>query len=69
MTGPHPSHKTRISLEASSYDEICVNCGAHDEVPGGWGSLVFPCSNPDGKKESGTEKPTNLSLIDRHMMP
>jgi hypothetical protein len=24
----HPTHKTRISMDASSYDEICVNCAA-----------------------------------------
>ncbi|MBU6321203.1 hypothetical protein KGO04_01515, partial [Patescibacteria group bacterium] len=41
--GPHPSHETRISLDASTYDEICVNCGATDRVPGGWGNLAFPC--------------------------
>lgn len=42
-SGPHPSHVTRISMDASTYDEICVNCGAHDEVPGGWGALAYPC--------------------------
>jgi len=42
VTGPHPSHKTRIS-DASSFDEICVYCGATDEVPGGWGQLAYPC--------------------------
>lgn len=47
MNGPHPSHVTRIS-DASSFDEICVNCGAHDQVPGGWGNLVYPCPNPNG---------------------
>ena len=41
--GPHPTHVTRVSLDTSSYDEICVNCGARDEVPGGWGELAFPC--------------------------
>lgn len=46
MKGPHPSHVTRISMDASSYDEICVNCGATDEVPGGWGALALPCPNP-----------------------
>jgi hypothetical protein len=44
MNGPHPSHVTRFS-DASTFDEICVNCGAHDEVPGGWGMLVHPCPN------------------------
>lgn len=39
----HPSHKTEIALEASSYDEICVNCRATDLASGGWGKLRFPC--------------------------
>jgi hypothetical protein len=30
------------------YDEICVNCGAHDNVPGGWGDLAKPCPKPVG---------------------
>lgn len=38
----HPSHVTRISMDASSYDEICVNCGATDHI-GGWGNLAKPC--------------------------
>lgn len=44
----HPSHKTRFS-DASTFDEICVNCGATDEVPGGWGALAKPCPYPNGK--------------------
>lgn len=44
----HPSHVTRMS-DASSFDEICVNCGATDEVPGGWGKLAEPCLNPPKK--------------------
>lgn len=44
MSGKHPSHVTRIS-DASTFDEICVNCGATDQVPGGWGSLAKPCPN------------------------
>lgn len=39
----HPSHVTRAS-DASTYDTICVNCGAHDQTPGGWGDLAKPCS-------------------------
>jgi hypothetical protein len=35
-------HVTRIS-DASTFDEICVNCGATDEVPGGWGALGRAC--------------------------
>lgn len=37
----HPSHVTRPS-DASSYDEICVNCGRTDSV-GSWGKLMQPC--------------------------
>lgn len=39
----HPSHKTRVSMDSSSYDEICKNCGATDEALGGWGRLADPC--------------------------
>jgi hypothetical protein len=46
--GPHPSHKTRSS-DASSFDEICVNCGATDNPHGKdnpkWAQ---PCPHPDG---------------------
>lgn len=45
IVGPHPSHVLRFSMDASSYDEICINCGATDEVPGGWGKLAEPCPN------------------------
>jgi hypothetical protein len=44
----HPSHKTRSS-DASSFDEVCVLCGATDISGGGWGWLRVPCS---GKKEN-----------------
>lgn len=40
--GLHPSHITRSS-DASTFDEICVKCGATDQVPGGWGRLAEPC--------------------------
>ena len=43
MPGPHPSHQTRVSMSASTYDEICVNCGATDITGGGWGRLADPC--------------------------
>ncbi len=49
MSGLHPSHVTRISMDASTYDEICVNCGATDEVIGGWGRLALPCPKPVGQ--------------------
>lgn len=38
----HPSHRTRFSFDASSYDEICMDCGFTDEI-GGWGKLALPC--------------------------
>lgn len=46
MAGCHPSHKTRSS-DASTFDEVCVLCGATDRVPGGWGDLAFPCPKAD----------------------
>ncbi len=46
--GKHPSHVTRVSLDASSFDEICINCGATDIVPGGWGELGRVCPTPPG---------------------
>jgi len=39
----HPTHKTRFSFDASTYDEVCVNCGATDIAGGGWGKLAKPC--------------------------
>lgn len=45
MMGPHPTHQTRFS-DASTFDEICVKCGATDQVPGGWGRLALPCPKP-----------------------
>lgn len=42
-SGPHPSHTTRISMDASSYDEICTKCSATDIAGGGWGRLAQPC--------------------------
>jgi hypothetical protein len=60
--GPHPSHVLRFSMSASTYDEICVNCGAHDEVPGGWGKLVEPCPNAPG---STAAKTTNENAPDK----
>jgi hypothetical protein len=44
----HPSHDTSFSWDASTYDEICENCGATDQVPGGWGKLAESC--PKEKK-------------------
>ena len=39
---PHESHELRYS-DSSFYDLKCIYCGAHDEVPGGWGKLRLPC--------------------------
>lgn len=41
MPGVHPTHETRIS-DASSFDEICKNCGETDGI-GTFGKLVDPC--------------------------
>ena len=43
MPGKHPSHQTRFSFDASTYDEVCELCGNTDKVPGGWGKLAEPC--------------------------
>jgi len=61
----HSSHKTRISMDASTYDEICVYCGATDVAGGGWGRLAYPCPATEqarreerwGDKPIGKEKP------------
>lgn len=47
----HPTHRTRIS-DASSFDEICILCGATDIAGGGWGRLAFACSASDAKREA-----------------
>jgi hypothetical protein len=65
--GCHPSHKTRISMDASTYDEICVLCNATDEVPGGWGQLAYPCpkaENANKITEVKLTKEQKLALID-----
>ena len=55
--GLHPTHRTRISLDASTYDEICELCGATDITLGGWGKLGEPCpSNDDLRKEYDLKK-------------
>ena len=41
--GKHPSHETRFSWDASTYDFVCMKCGATDQVPGGWGALSELC--------------------------
>ncbi len=66
----HPSHDTRVSMDASTYDEICSSCGATDTR--GSGLLGEPCpgfraatflivklpaceaSVPDGGRPDGT---------------
>lgn len=57
MTKAHHNyngHVTRISMDASSYDEICVNCGATDGI-GTMGRLAYPCPNQPAEEE----KPVN----------
>jgi hypothetical protein len=48
MANKHESHVTRFSWDASTYDEVCINCNNTDHVPGGWGELAKPCPNPVG---------------------
>lgn len=47
--GIHPSHKVRFS-DASTFDLICEKCGAHDNVPGDWGDLEYPCKGDSEEK-------------------
>jgi hypothetical protein len=60
--GPHPSHVTRFS-DASSFDEICINCGAHDEVPGGWGHLAYACPNMPTKATAAEECEVKMDAV------
>ena len=39
----HESHKSVRSSDASTFDFICDDCGATDDVIGGWGALKRPC--------------------------
>ena len=39
----HESHKSVRSSDASTFDFICDDCGATDDVTGGWGTLRKPC--------------------------
>ena len=39
----HESHKAVRSSDASTFDFICDDCGATDDVTGGWGTLRKPC--------------------------
>lgn len=41
-----PSHVTRFAFDASTYDEVCVNCGTTD---GHGGKLREPCPKPVGQ--------------------
>ncbi len=53
----HPSHKTRFSWDASTFDEICELCGNTDMVPGGWGKLADPCpANPNWNETIGEDQ-------------
>lgn len=38
----HETHETRSS-DASTFDEVCKNCGATDSAGGGWAGLRWPC--------------------------
>jgi hypothetical protein len=47
----HESHKSVRSSDASTFDFICDDCGATDDVTGGWGGLRKPCRASDPKIE------------------
>ena len=54
MNDRHPSHVTRIS-DASSFDEVCINCGATDITGGGWGALANPCPKASITQQTMTD--------------
>ena len=39
----HESHKSLRSSDASTFDFICEDCGATDDITPGWGNLRKPC--------------------------
>lgn len=45
----HKTHRTRISLDASTYDEICDLCGKTDRY-GSIGDLAYPCPANDEER-------------------
>lgn len=57
----HPSHKTHVSVDASSYDEICEKCGATD---GHGGTLHLPCSVSDSKEKAMISKELELAYLE-----
>lgn len=50
----HSSHRTRFS-NASTFDTICIKCGATDHVPGGDGDLEYPCPHPESPRDDEVE--------------
>jgi hypothetical protein len=42
----HESHKAVRSSDVSTFDFICDDCGATDDVTSGWGGLRKPCNSP-----------------------
>jgi hypothetical protein len=64
----HPSHVTRAS-DASTFDEVCTNCGATDIAGGGWGKLAEPCvlasrhNDSTGECESVDVEPTKVAQL------
>ena len=62
--GIHPTHRTRFSWDASTYDEICELCGATDQVPGGFGQLKFACpASEEKRKKYDEEKKKNENFV------
>lgn len=59
MVGRHPSHRTRFS-DASSFDEVCVLCGARDAL-GTWGTLALECKATDDERAK-VDRMTSLDV-------
>jgi len=54
--GLHPTHRTRFSFDASTYDVVCELCGETDMVPGGWGQLKYECPATEEERKLYDEK-------------
>lgn len=52
----HPTHKTRFSWDASTYDIYCERCGACDRY-GDMRDLERPCPKREEKKDGN--RPAN----------
>ena len=65
----HESHQTRVSFDASSFDEVCEKCGATDTI-GGWGKLAEPCpAHPLDVCDCGDYRRDHENGVGRCTMP